>query len=87
MRTVRALLAVVALASCAKGGFHESCTTSGDCAGGLQCLPSMVQSGDTCTQHGSTCGRRCTTSDDCAALGDGAACATDCMGAKSCVRR
>ncbi len=80
--------AALLLAACGgtKGAFHDPCTANTDCSGTFTCVPSNVMSGSSCSQKGSTCGTVCTAKADCAAISANAECATDCTGAKSCVK-
>lgn len=87
MRMSWLVVMVMMAVSCGpKGAFHDPCTVAGDCTGGLSCIPSLVQSGSTCGPKGSTCNKTCTTKADCASIGATADCATDCSGAKVCIK-
>ena len=80
------VIAVVGVGCGSAAGFKESCKATTDCKSGLECLPSMVQSGSSCGQQGSTCGKTCTANSDCTAASAGNTCASDCTGAKLCIR-
>jgi hypothetical protein len=64
-----------------------SCSTDGQCAAGLQCLPLTAATGDAgCTAFVSVCSKTCQTDPDCAAVGPNYTCFGMCGGGNTCAQ-
>jgi hypothetical protein len=82
------MAAVWGIASCGKSGIGEFCDTDGDCAAGLSCIlyggKDIGSSGLECTNR-KLCSVTCANDTDCASLGAGIICISDCH-AGSCLK-
>jgi len=61
-----------------------SCSSDGECAAGLSCLPLGVFSDAGCMTAAKACSKTCSLDSDCAPLGTSYKCFAACDGTRSC---